>query len=41
LVGGDPFFDGEHDSSDAPKGFDIDDWFMAFLMVVSIPFVLG
>jgi hypothetical protein len=26
LSGGDPFFDSEHDSSDAPKGFDIDDW---------------
>jgi hypothetical protein len=41
LAGGDPFFDSEHDSSDASKGFDIDDWYLVFFMIVSILFVLG
>jgi hypothetical protein len=40
LAGGDPFFDSEHDLSDAPERFDIDDWYVAF-MVVSIPSLLG
>jgi hypothetical protein len=41
LAGGDPFLDSEHDSSDAPERFDIDDWYLVFFMVVSILFVLG
>ena len=41
LSGGDPFFDSEHDSSDAPERFDIDDWYLGFFMVVSIPSLLG
>jgi hypothetical protein len=41
LAGGDPFFDSERDSSDAPERFDIDDWYLVFFMVVSILSVLG
>jgi hypothetical protein len=41
LSGSDPFFDSEHDSSDALKGFDINDWYVVFLMFVIIPFLLG